>query len=244
MLHTTHLPTRRGLELLSPSSSSPPSSTSSSTSSTPSPAAAPPHQQQQQRGISSSPAAGSYAYARVPAGKKHVYTEHAAQFGFGQLTEYLIKTVPKFITMATEGQSSSTGTLPGFQEPTLYTTPEALVPLCYFLRDHVNTQFKCLVDVTAVDFPERAARFEVVYHLLSPKHNNRIRIKVGGWWARRCCWGCGGLGVVCGRARAEACKRASVRWRTLHAATCWHTLCADQHQRDGNALGQQHLCCR
>lgn len=47
-----------------------------------------------------------------------------------------------------------------------------------FLRDHVNTQFKCLIDVTAVDFPERAARFEVVYHLLSPRWNNRIRIKV------------------------------------------------------------------
>lgn len=46
-----------------------------------------------------------------------------------------------------------------------------------FLRDHVNTQFKCLIDVTAVDFPERPARFEVVYHLLSPRWNNRIRIK-------------------------------------------------------------------
>lgn len=50
--------------------------------------------------------------------------------------------------------------------------------LVRFLRDHVNTQFKCLIDITAVDFPERAARFEVVYHLLSPRWNNRIRIKV------------------------------------------------------------------
>jgi NADH:ubiquinone oxidoreductase subunit C len=47
-----------------------------------------------------------------------------------------------------------------------------------FLRDHVNTQFKCLIDITGVDFPERPARFEVVYHLLSPRWNNRIRIKV------------------------------------------------------------------
>lgn len=51
-------------------------------------------------------------------------------------------------------------------------------PTTRFLRDHVNTQFKCLIDVTAVDFPERAARFEVVYHLLSPRWNNRIRVKV------------------------------------------------------------------
>lgn len=43
----------------------------------------------------------------------------------------------------------------------------------------MNTQFKCFIDVTAVDFPERASRFEVVYHLLSPRWNNRIRIKVG-----------------------------------------------------------------
>jgi len=53
-----------------------------------------------------------------------------------------------------------------------------------FLRDHVNTQFKCLIDITAVDFPERPARFEVVYHLLSPRWNNRIRVKVRrmrGW---------------------------------------------------------------
>lgn len=52
---------------------------------------------------------------------------------------------------------------------------------CRFLRDHVNTQFKCMIDITAVDFPERASRFEVVYHLLSPRWNNRIRIKVGTW---------------------------------------------------------------
>lgn len=50
--------------------------------------------------------------------------------------------------------------------------------LSRFLRDHVNTQFKCLIDITAVDFPERPARFEVVYHMLSPRWNNRIRIKV------------------------------------------------------------------
>jgi len=127
-----------------------------------------PPQQQQRRGM-------SYAYARKAEGKNYVYHEHTAQFGFGLLTDYLIKTVPRFITMATVGPAQSSVL---YQEPTIYTTPEHLVPLCYFLRDHVNTQFKCLVDITAVDFPERAARFEVVYHLLSPKFNNRIRIKV------------------------------------------------------------------
>jgi NADH:ubiquinone oxidoreductase subunit C len=81
-----------------------------------------------------------------------------------------------FVLQAVNGPASSSVL---YQEPTIYTTPENLVPLCYFLRDHVNTQFKCLIDITAVDFPEREHRFEVVYHLLSPKLNSRLRIKVG-----------------------------------------------------------------
>ncbi len=47
-----------------------------------------------------------------------------------------------------------------------------------FLRDDSQCQFKVLVDVTAVDFPARVERFEVVYNLLSPSHNQRIRVKV------------------------------------------------------------------
>jgi NADH-quinone oxidoreductase subunit C len=47
-----------------------------------------------------------------------------------------------------------------------------------FLRDDSNCQFKVLVDITAVDYPERDERFEVVYNLLSVALNQRIRIKV------------------------------------------------------------------
>lgn len=46
-----------------------------------------------------------------------------------------------------------------------------------FLRDHSNCQFKVLSDLTAVDYPEREERFEVVYNLLSIRYNSRIRIK-------------------------------------------------------------------
>ncbi|KXZ53869.1 hypothetical protein GPECTOR_6g787 [Gonium pectorale] len=116
-----------------------------------------------------------YAYARKTSGKDYVATAHAQAFGQTQLTDYIIKTVPKYVKMAVVGPAQSSVL---YQEPTIYTTPEHLVPLMTFLRDHVNTQFKCLIDVTAVDFPERAARFEVVYHLLSPRWNNRIRVKV------------------------------------------------------------------
>jgi NADH-quinone oxidoreductase subunit C len=46
-----------------------------------------------------------------------------------------------------------------------------------FLRDDERCQFWCFIDVTAVDHPGRERRFDVVYHLLSPKQNARIRVK-------------------------------------------------------------------
>jgi NADH-quinone oxidoreductase subunit C len=47
-----------------------------------------------------------------------------------------------------------------------------------FLRDDTACRFSSLVDITAVDHPERAARFDVVYHFLSMYRNQRIRVKV------------------------------------------------------------------
>ena len=47
-----------------------------------------------------------------------------------------------------------------------------------FLRTDPNCRFSTLVDITAVDHPERPERFDVVYHLLSPRQNARIRLKV------------------------------------------------------------------
>ncbi|MGM0561974.1 MAG: NADH-quinone oxidoreductase subunit C [Pseudomonadota bacterium] len=55
---------------------------------------------------------------------------------------------------------------------------ESLMKVMTALRDDPNAQFKQLVDVTAVDYPDRPERFEVVYNLLSLKHNLRIRVKV------------------------------------------------------------------
>ncbi len=53
-----------------------------------------------------------------------------------------------------------------------------IVAVMRFLRDDPRCRFVCLIDVTAVDYPSREPRFDVVYHLLSPKHNLRIRVKV------------------------------------------------------------------
>jgi NADH dehydrogenase (ubiquinone) Fe-S protein 3 len=60
---------------------------------------------------------------------------------------------------------------------TLYVAPSAIVPVLTFLRDHSQCQFKAVMDISGVDFPEREKRFEVVYHLLSVKHQGRIRVK-------------------------------------------------------------------
>lgn len=47
-----------------------------------------------------------------------------------------------------------------------------------YLRDEPGLRFAQLVDLCAVDYPERPSRFEVVYHLLSVAHNRRVRVKV------------------------------------------------------------------
>ena len=55
---------------------------------------------------------------------------------------------------------------------------EHIVKVLTFLRDDPQCLFKMLVDICGVDFPERAQRFDVVYNLLSLKHNQRVRVKV------------------------------------------------------------------
>ncbi|RJT41889.1 NADH-quinone oxidoreductase subunit C [Mesorhizobium waimense] len=53
-----------------------------------------------------------------------------------------------------------------------------LIEVATFLRDDQRCQFISIIDVCGADYPSRARRFDVVYHLLSPKQNLRIRIKV------------------------------------------------------------------
>src|SRR5450830_1355668 len=53
-----------------------------------------------------------------------------------------------------------------------------IVKVATFLRDDPACQFICFIDVTAVDWPGRAQRFDVVYHFLSPRLNQRIRVKI------------------------------------------------------------------
>ena len=54
----------------------------------------------------------------------------------------------------------------------------AIVTVLSFLRDDPKCLFQQLVDLCGVDYPDRPERFDVVYNLLSVKHNQRIRVKV------------------------------------------------------------------
>ncbi|HXC92101.1 MAG TPA: NADH-quinone oxidoreductase subunit C [Stellaceae bacterium] len=78
---------------------------------------------------------------------------------------------------------------------------KALPDVLRFLRDDPQCRFTILCDICGVDFPDRPLRFEVVYNLLSMRHNQRIRVKLetdendpvptatglfssAGWWER------------------------------------------------------------
>ena len=63
-------------------------------------------------------------------------------------------------------------------ELTVTVKAQDIVKVMRFVRDDPRCQFVCFIDATAVDWPAREKRFDVVYHLLSPKLNARIRVKL------------------------------------------------------------------
>jgi len=79
----------------------------------------------------------------------------------------ITRTVPKWVNFS----------LCKRKELIIYVYPSYILPFFFFIRDHVNMQYKQLMDVTAVDFIDLPLRFEIVYNLLSLRYNTRIRIK-------------------------------------------------------------------
>lgn len=65
-----------------------------------------------------------------------------------------------------------------YDELTVSVSKESLINVLTFLRDDVQCQFINLTDISGVDYPERAERFDVVYQLMSPRQNLRMRVKV------------------------------------------------------------------
>ncbi len=86
-------------------------------------------------------------------------------------------------------------------ELVLHASRKALIKVMTFLRDDMNCQFKQLMELCGIDYPEREERFDVVYCLLSLTQNLRVRVIVStdettpvpsltgvyssaGWWER------------------------------------------------------------
>lgn len=79
----------------------------------------------------------------------------------------IIKTVPQWV--------KSCEVINGELMITVFS--DAIVPMCNFLKNHTGTRCSQLIDITAVDYPDRENRFTVVYNLLSVDLNSRIRLK-------------------------------------------------------------------
>jgi NADH-quinone oxidoreductase subunit C len=85
-----------------------------------------------------------------------------------ELGEYILGALPDMVSGAEVANT----------ELTIEVNWDAIVTVLGFLRDDTNCQFRELIDVCGVDYPGRERRFEVVYHLLSLRHNQRIRVKL------------------------------------------------------------------
>ena len=63
-------------------------------------------------------------------------------------------------------------------ELTIHAQAADIVKVTSFLRDDPGCAFYSIIDITAIDWPSRDKRFDVVYHFLSPTKNARVRVKI------------------------------------------------------------------
>ena len=81
-------------------------------------------------------------------------------------------------TIAAELRGAVTGHAIAHGELTVTANATDIVRVMKFLRDDARCEFRCFIDVTATDWPQREKRFDVVYHFLSPTKNLRVRVKI------------------------------------------------------------------
>ncbi|KAE8374716.1 BUD22-domain-containing protein [Aspergillus bertholletiae] len=84
-----------------------------------------------------------------------------------QYGQYIMSCLPKYVQQFTVWKD----------ELVVYTPPSGVIPVMSFLKYHTAAEFTQISDITAVDFPTKDQRFEVVYNMLSVRHNSRIRVK-------------------------------------------------------------------
>jgi NADH-quinone oxidoreductase subunit C len=88
--------------------------------------------------------------------------------GLKDLGEYIAAALPQDVI----------GTEVAVGELMVTVRPASIALVLTFLRDDSSCLFKVLIDVCGVDYPEREARFDVVYTLLSMSQNQRVRVKL------------------------------------------------------------------
>ena len=87
-----------------------------------------------------------------------------------------LKELGEYIATALTDQV--TGVSVAHHELMIHSTPSGIHKVAAFLKDDSACQFKVLIDICGVDYPERNRRFDVVYNLLSLTHNQRVRVKI------------------------------------------------------------------
>ncbi|NVJ99173.1 MAG: NADH-quinone oxidoreductase subunit C [Alphaproteobacteria bacterium] len=92
------------------------------------------------------------------------------------MTDKALKALGEHIASSLENEVISTAV--AFGELTVVARAEHVQKVLTFLRDDQECMFKQLIDLCGADYPERARRFDVVYHMLSVQLNQRIRVKV------------------------------------------------------------------
>ena len=80
--------------------------------------------------------------------------------------------------ISSELGSAVTGFKVEFGELSVMAEAAQIIRVLNFLRDDADCGFVCFIDICGVDYPQREKRFDVVYHLLAPYKNRRIRVKV------------------------------------------------------------------
>ncbi len=89
---------------------------------------------------------------------------------------HMLQDLGDYIRAAFVQEVEGTAVIKG--ELTLAVQRSSLVKVLTFLRDDAHCQFQQLMFIAGADYPEREQRFEVIYHLLSLRHNQRIRVRV------------------------------------------------------------------
>jgi NADH-quinone oxidoreductase subunit C len=80
-------------------------------------------------------------------------------------------------TIITRKEAAVIGSRVVHGELTMTVPPAALVDFIGFLKTDGACRFTTLIDITAVDWPQRERRFDMVYHFLSMHLNQRIRVR-------------------------------------------------------------------